>query len=202
MSLTHPLIKPLRKKKYSTIHKDLKDLDRAECSETKTAALGRGDETLDPSTRVLTVLARISERRCQTFFIREFISTEVCEPRKSNGSGLFAISSHDFEQIFEQILSVRVESLSNTDLVSSRHLKREKGSLPVDVRRSKTSLLKLPNSFNHNESRDDVYKLNISVQEQDRAFFFLKGFVILFFDEVFILITERLAGKVSTVLSF
>ena len=129
MSLTHPLIKPLRKKKYSTIHKDLKDLDRAECSETKTAALGRGDETLDPSTRVLTVLARISERRCQTFFIREFISTEVCEPRKSNGSGLFAISSHDFEQIFEQILSVRVESLSNTDLVSSRHLKREKGSL-------------------------------------------------------------------------
>ena len=57
--------------------------------------------------------------------------------------------SHDFQQIFEQILSVRVESLSNTDLVSSRHLKREKGSLPVDVRRSKTSLLKLPDSVNH-----------------------------------------------------
>ena len=89
----------MREKKYSTIHKDLKDLDGAECSETKTAALGRGDERLDPSTRVLTVLARISERRCQTFFIREFISTEVCERRKSNGSGLFAILSYDFEQI-------------------------------------------------------------------------------------------------------
>ena len=45
------------------MHKDLKDLDRAECSETKTVALGRGDERLDLSTRVLTVLARISERR-------------------------------------------------------------------------------------------------------------------------------------------
>ena len=75
------------RKKYSTIHRDMKDLDRAECSETKTAALGRVDERLDPSTRVLTVLARISERRCQTFFIREFISTEVCERRKWNGSG-------------------------------------------------------------------------------------------------------------------
>ena len=33
------------------------------------AALGRDDERLDPVTRVLTVLARISERGCQTFFI-------------------------------------------------------------------------------------------------------------------------------------
>ena len=98
------------------MHKDLKDLDRAGCSETKTAALGRGDGRLDPSTRVLTVLARISERRCQTFFIGEFISTDVCERRKSNGSGLFAILSHDFEQIFGKSVSVRVKSLSNTDL--------------------------------------------------------------------------------------
>ena len=86
----------------------------------------------------------------------------------------FCNLEYDFEQIFGQILSVRVKSLSNTDLVSSRHLKREKGSLPVDVRRSKTSLLKLPNSFNHKSYRDDVYKLNISVQEQDRDFFFPK----------------------------
>ena len=73
------------------MHRDLKDLDRAGCSETKTTALGRGDERLDPGTRVLTVLPQISQRRCQTFFIREFISTDVCERRKSNGSGLFAI---------------------------------------------------------------------------------------------------------------
>ena len=30
---------------------------------------------------------------------------------------------------------------SNTNLVASKHIKREKGSLPVDVRGSKTSLL-------------------------------------------------------------
>ena len=29
-------------------------------------------------------------------------------------------------------------------MLASRHIKREKGSLPVDVRPSKTSLLKLP----------------------------------------------------------
>ena len=51
------------------MHKDLKDLDRAERSETKTAALRRGDERLDPSTRVLTVLGRFSERACQTLFV-------------------------------------------------------------------------------------------------------------------------------------
>ena len=57
--------------KYSMMaHKDLKDLERSERSETKMAALGRDDKRLDPSTRVLTVLARISERGCQTLFIR------------------------------------------------------------------------------------------------------------------------------------
>ena len=34
-------------------------------------------------------------------------------------------------------------SFSNTSLLASRHIKREKASLPVDVRRSKTSLLKV-----------------------------------------------------------
>ena len=52
-------------------------LDRSERSETKmAAALGRDDERLDPSTRVLTVLARISERGCQTLSIRS-ITTKV-----------------------------------------------------------------------------------------------------------------------------
>ena len=32
----------------------------------------------------------------------------------------------------------------NTNFMSSRHVKKENTSLPVDVRRSKTSLLKLP----------------------------------------------------------
>ena len=47
--------------------------------------------------------------------------------------------------MFGQIESIRVNTLSNTNLVASMHIKREKRSLPVDVRRSKTSLLKLPN---------------------------------------------------------
>ena len=63
--------------KYSMMaHKDLKDLERSESSETKMAALGRDDKRLDPSTRVLTVLepvlARISERGCQTLDLHSF----------------------------------------------------------------------------------------------------------------------------------
>ena len=46
-----------------------------------------------------------------------------------------------------QIVSVRVKTFGHTDLVASRHLTSEKGSLPVDVRRSKTWLHKLPNCF-------------------------------------------------------
>ena len=39
---------------------------------------------------------------------------------------------------------IREKKLNNTNLFASRHIKREKASLPVDVRRSKMSLLKLP----------------------------------------------------------
>ena len=49
-----------------------------------------------------------------------------------------------FAQIFSQIVSIRVKKLSNTNYIASRHITREKSSLPVDVRCSKTSLLKLP----------------------------------------------------------
>ena len=43
------------------------------------------------------------------------------------------------------IVFKRETKLSNTSLLASRHIKREKASLPVDVRASKTSLLKVPN---------------------------------------------------------
>ena len=39
---------------------------------------------------------------------------------------------------------IREKKLSNTNLLASRSIKRKKASLPVDVRRSKMSLLKLP----------------------------------------------------------
>ena len=73
------------------------------------------------------------------------LSSDVIERRTSTGNGLFALLSRNFDQIFGQIVSIRVETLCNTNMVASRLVKREKGSLPVDVRRSKTSLLKLPN---------------------------------------------------------
>ena len=62
----------------------------------------------------------------------------------STRSGRFAPLSRDFEQIFGKIVSIRIKTLGNINMVASRLIKREKGSLPVDGRRSKTSLLKLP----------------------------------------------------------
>ena len=59
----------------------------------------------------------------------------------STGSGLFALLSRQFEQIFGQILSIRVKLRSNTILVPWRYIKRGTGSLPVDVSSSRTSLL-------------------------------------------------------------
>ena len=53
------------------------DLARSERPETKMAALGRDGERLDPRTRVLAVLARISERGCQTLFIRSIKTKNV-----------------------------------------------------------------------------------------------------------------------------
>ena len=59
----------------------------------------------------------------------------------STGNGLFTLFGRDFKQILGKIVSIRVKTLCKTNLVNSRHMKREKGWLPVDV----ASLLKLPN---------------------------------------------------------
>ena len=74
------------------------------------------------------------------------LSNNVFERRTSTGSGLFSFFDGGFAQIFSQIASITVKKLGNTNFISSRHVKRENTSLPVDVRRSKTSLLKLPNN--------------------------------------------------------
>ena len=71
-------------------------------------------------------------------------SNDVFERRASTRSSLFEFYGRDFEQILGQIVSVRVKTLSNINLVASRHINREKGSLPIEVRPSKTSLLKFP----------------------------------------------------------
>ena len=54
----------------------------------------------------------------------------------------FAILGRDFDQMFGQIDSVREKILRNSNLLASRHIKREKDSLPVDVCLPKTSLLR------------------------------------------------------------
>ena len=77
-------------------------------------------------------------------YILGSLSSDVFERRTSTGNGLFALLSRDFEQIFGQIVSTRIKTLGNINTVASRLIKRGKGSLPVDVGRSKTSLLKLP----------------------------------------------------------
>ena len=46
-------------------------------------------------------------------------------------------------QIFRQIVSIRVMTLINTNVVASRHIKREEVLLPVAVHRSKTPEPKL-----------------------------------------------------------
>jgi len=73
------------------------------------------------------------------------LSNSIFEQCMSTGNGLFALFGSDFEQILEHIVSLRLKTLSNTNLVASRHIEGEKGSLPFDVRRLKTLLLKLPN---------------------------------------------------------
>ena len=69
------------------------------------------------------------------------------ERRTLTESGLFALFSRDFEQIFGQIFFIRIQTLSTTNLVASRHIKREKSSLRVDVHGSKTLLLKVSNTL-------------------------------------------------------
>ena len=70
----------------------------------------------------------------------------------STGCGVFAILGREFDQcffFFRRSFPLREKTLKNTNLVSSRHFKRVKDSLPVDMHYSKTSLLKLP----YNETR-------------------------------------------------
>ena len=72
------------------------------------------------------------------------LSNDVFERQMSTASGLFALLGRKFEQILGHIISIRVKTLSNTNMVASRHTKIEKGSLSVDVLAQKTFLLKLP----------------------------------------------------------
>ena len=80
---------------------------------------------MDHSSPLLLTTGRKGSRLC------------VFERRMLTGSIFFALLNRDFEQTFGQIVSLREKNLSNKNLVVSRYIKREKGSLPVNVRHSK-----------------------------------------------------------------
>jgi len=87
--------------------------------------------------------------RCVSRRSREVDFKDMCQIvlewwTSTAGSELSAVVSCDFDQMFGQIVSIRVKNTQQYKSVASRHIEREKDSLPVDVRRSKTSLLKLP----------------------------------------------------------
>ena len=46
------------------------------------------------------------------------LSSDVFELRTSTGNGLFAHLNRDFEQIFGQIVSLRIKTLGNTNTVA------------------------------------------------------------------------------------
>ena len=73
------------------------------------------------------------------------VPKDVFELHTSTGSGVFSFLDRGFAQMFGQIVSIIVKTLRNTNLGASRCFKMKKTSLPVDVRRSKMPLLKLPN---------------------------------------------------------
>ena len=90
------------------------------------------------------------------------ISNHVFERRRSTRNEPFAILRRDLDQIFWQIVYKRVKTLSSTNLVASRNINIEKDSLPVDVRRSEKSLLKLPIGwFSHDVTKIQTTKLSI-----------------------------------------
>ena len=74
------------------------------------------------------------------------LSKDVFERRTSTGSGLFSFLDSGFAHLLGQLVSIIAKTLRNTNLGASRCFKMKKTSVPVDVRRSKTPLLKLPNN--------------------------------------------------------
>ena len=92
-----------------------------------------------------SVLCRIALWDCfrnAIAFLLASLSSNVFDRRTSTGSGRFTLMKRHFEQVFGPIVSVKVKIPNNTNLVASRLIKRENSSLPVDVRQSKTWLLK------------------------------------------------------------
>ena len=73
------------------------------------------------------------------------LSKHGFEQHISTGSVFFSFLGSCYVQMSGQIVSARVKRLSNTYMVVSRHIYKEKVSLPLNVHPLKKSLLKLSN---------------------------------------------------------
>ena len=75
----------------------------------------------------------------------------------------FSFLNSDFAHFLGQLVSIIVKTLRNTNLGASRCFKMKKNSLPVDVRRSKTPLLKLPSISRANGERRSPIEKHVVV---------------------------------------
>ena len=87
------------------------------------------------------------------------LSKDVLEGRKLRGSAVFSFLGNDFAQIFGQIVLMRLKALSNPNLKALWQIKRERDSLPLDVRRSKTLYLPI---YKNGRRVELVQKLTMS----------------------------------------
>ena len=75
------------------------------------------------------------------------LTKTIFERRMSTGSASFAFLDIVLAQTCGLIVFIRVKKLTNSNLVASRPIKREKTSFQLDKPHSKTFLLKLPNKY-------------------------------------------------------
>ena len=95
--------------------------------------------------------------------IGSLISSDVLERRMLNGSGLFALLSRGFEQMFGQIVSIRMKTLSNTDVVASRLIKAHfRLTCVVQKRRCLNSLITRPSLYSLKQNYSFVLNKYVS----------------------------------------
>ena len=74
------------------------------------ATIANGGESPETANTVMTQGVKIADWQGTTIVS---LSSDVFERRTSTGSELFALLSRDFDQIFGQIVSIRIKTLDN-----------------------------------------------------------------------------------------
>ena len=74
------------------------------------ATIANGGESPETANTVMTQGVKTADWQGTTIVS---LSSDVFERRTSTGSGLFALLSRDLDQIFGQIVSIRIKALDN-----------------------------------------------------------------------------------------